>query len=103
MRRKSQREELNDMMVRPIPKKKIGIVHLEMVKESKSLYGTSRFRSAEELVEMIRPLYERAHREMVLVVALNAQLEIQALEIAAVGTLNACYVDMREIFKLRNL
>ena len=100
MRRKSQREELNDMMVRPIPKKKIGIVHVEMVKESKSLYGTSRFRSAEELVEMIRPLYERAHREMVLVVALNAQLEIQALEIAAVGTLNACYVDMREIFKL---
>ena len=33
MRRKSQREELDDMMVRPIPKKKIGIVHLEMVKE----------------------------------------------------------------------
>jgi len=27
-------------------------------------------------------------------------LEIQALEIAAVGTLNACYVDMKEIFKL---
>ena len=42
MRRKSQREELDDMMVRPIPKKKIGIVHLEMVKESRSLYGTSR-------------------------------------------------------------
>lgn len=100
MRRKSQREELDDMMVRPIPKKKIGIVHLEMVKESRSLYGTSRFHSAEELVKMIRPLYERAHREMVLVLALNTQLEIQALEIAAVGTLNACYVDMREIFKL---
>ena len=100
MKRKSQKEELDDMMARPIPKKKIGIVHLEMVKESKSLYGTSRFHNAGELVEMVQPLYERAHREMVMVLALNTKLEIQALEIAAVGTLNACYVDMREIFKL---
>ena len=29
-------------MKRPIPKKKIGIVHLEMVKESRSLYGMKR-------------------------------------------------------------
>ena len=100
MRRKSQKEELHDMMMRPIPKKKIGIVHLEMVKESRSLYGTSRFHNAEELVQMVRPLYEKAHREMVMVLAMNSKLEIQALEIAAVGTLNACYVDMKEIFKL---
>lgn len=100
MRRKSQKEELNDMMERPIPRKKIGIVHLEMVKEGRSLYGTSRFHNAEELVQMVQPLYEKAHREMVLVVALNTKLEIQALEIAAVGGLNACYVDMRDIFKL---
>lgn len=100
MRKKSQKEELNDMMERPIPRKKIGIVHLEMVKEGRSLYGTSRFHNAEELVQMVQPLYEKAHREMVLVVALNTKLEIQALEIAAVGGLNACYVDMRDIFKL---
>lgn len=100
MRRKCQEEELEDMMLRPIPKKKIGIVHLEMVREGKCLYGTSRFHTAKEVVEMVRPLYVKAHREMVLVLAMNARLEIQALEIAAVGSLNACYVDMREIFKL---
>lgn len=37
MRKKSQKEELNDMMERPIPRKKIGIVHLEMEKEGRSL------------------------------------------------------------------
>lgn len=100
MRKTTQKEQLDAMMCRPIPKKKVGIVHLEMVKDSKCLYGTSRFHTAEELVEMIRPMYEKAHQEMVLVCTTNTKLEIQAVGIVAVGGLNACYVDTKDVFKL---
>lgn len=100
MRKMSQKERLDAMLDRPIPKKKVGIVHLEMVKESRRLYGTSRFRTPEEAAEMVMPMFERAHREMVLVMTMDSKLEIQAAEIAAVGGLNYCYIDMKEIFKL---
>ncbi len=99
MREKTQKEKLEDMLKRPIPKKKIGIVHLEMVKESRCLYGMRRFTDPKEAVETIRPLYERADREMLLIMSLNAKLEPQAVEIAAVGGLEVCTLDVRSIFK----
>lgn len=100
MREKSQKEQLERMMKRPIPKKKVGIVRLEMVKESRCLYGTKKFRKPEEAAEMIRPLLRAADREMLVVLALNSQMEPQALEIVAVGGLNHCYVDARDIYKM---
>ena len=100
MQKVSQKAALDEIMARPIPRKKIGIVHLEMVRESRCLYGMKRFQTAEEAAEMVRPLFEKAHREMVAVLTLNTKLEIQALEIAMVGGLNCCYVDIKELFKL---
>lgn len=43
MRKVSQEEQLEDITRRPIPKKKVGIVHLQIVKESRVLYGMRRF------------------------------------------------------------
>ena len=40
---------------------------------------------------------------MVLVLSLNTKLEPQAIEIAAVGGLNSCVVDVKNIFKHSNL
>lgn len=64
MRSKTQEEQIQGMLDRPIPKKKVGIVHLEMVKESRSLYGMKRIDSPKAAAEMVRPLFERADREM---------------------------------------
>ena len=100
MQKVSQKAVLDDMMARPIPRKKIGIVHLEMVRESRCLYGMKRFRTSTEVAEMVRPLFDKAHRERVAVLTLSTKLEVQALEIAMVGGLNCCYVDMKELFKL---
>ena len=86
-------------MLRPIPKKKISVVHLSMVKESRCLYGMNRFHEASEAVELVRPLLQTADREMVLVMSLNSRLEPIALEIAAVGSLLCCTVDMRDLYK----
>ena len=92
------KEQMEGMMKRPIPKKKIGIIRLRMVKES-SLYGMKRFSQPWEAVELVRPLFGMADREMVVVMSLSTKLEPLALEVAAVGWINACSVDVRDIFK----
>ena len=99
MRQESDEKRVEDMMKRPIPKKRIGIVRLQMVKERRTLYGMRRFVSAEEAVEMVRPLVEMADREMVLVLSLNNRLEPMAMEIAAVGGMTACHVEVGSVFK----
>lgn len=73
------------MTKRPIPKKKVGIVHLQIVKESRVLYGMRRFTNPQEAVDMVKPLLRKADREMVLALSLNTKLEPQAVEIVAVG------------------
>lgn len=79
--------------------KKVGIVHLEMVKEERSLYGLERFSKPEEIVDMVRPLLERSDREMVVVVSLSIKLEPLAVEVVAIGGLDACTLDVKNIFK----
>ena len=99
MRSKTQEEQIQGMLDRPIPKKKVGIDHQEMVKESRSLYGMKRIDSPKAAAEMVRPLFERADREMMVVLSLDSRMEPMALEIAAVGGLNSCAVDMKSVFK----
>ncbi|MBT9787885.1 DNA repair protein RadC [Clostridium sp. MCC344] len=96
---KLQRRALEDMMKRPIPRKWVGIVRLQMVREGKVLYGTKRFTSAVEAVEMVRPMFSQADREMMLVMSVNAKLEPMAVEIVAVGGVDSCAVDVKNIFK----
>lgn len=75
MNRGLQDKRIEDMMERPIPRKKVGIVHLQMVKESRTLYGMGRFTEPGRAVRMIAPLVEKADREMVMALSLNTKLE----------------------------
>ncbi|MGL5436942.1 MAG: YqaJ viral recombinase family protein [Lachnospiraceae bacterium] len=95
-----QKEQINEMFKRPIPKKRIGIIRLEMVKEDKVLYGMRRFSKPEEIADMIRPLVLKSDREMILVLSLDCKLQPMALEIVAVGGVDCCAVDIKN---LRNL
>lgn len=99
MKNNTQKEQLERMMKRPIPKKKVGIIRLQMVKESRILYGMNRFTQPYEAVQTVKPIFAMADREMLVVMSLNTKVEPQALEIASVGGLNACSVDIRDIFK----
>lgn len=99
MRKQSSEAIVEGMMQRPIPKKKVGIVHLEMVKEGRALYGMERFSSPKATAEAVRPLVERANREMFLVLSLDARLAPMALEIVAVGSGNACYIDAKDVYR----
>lgn len=99
MREKTQKEKLEDLMKRPIPRKWVGIVHLNMVKEGRGLYGMKRFCSPEDAVDLVRPMLKQADRELFLVVSMDRKLEPLAIEIAAVGGIAGCHVDVRNIFK----
>ena len=99
MKKATQREILENMMKRPIPKKKVGIIRLEMIKEGRCLYGMERFNDPEMAADMIRPLVGRSGREMFLVMSLDVKLTPLALEIVTVGSVNACFVDMKDVFR----
>lgn len=95
----AQEKKIVDMMKRPSPKKNVSIIHLQMVKEDRTLYGMKCFSSPLEAVEAVKPLFDLADREMVLVMSLNAKLEPMAAEVAAVGGVSMCSVDVKNIFK----
>ena len=99
MKNSSQKEQLEGMMKRPILKKKVGIIRLQMIKESRTLHGMKRFSQPREAVDTVKPLFAMADRELMLVMSLNTRLEPMAVEIVAVGGLNTCSVDSRDIFK----
>ena len=99
MSEKYQKRVLEDLMKRPIPRKWIGIVKLQMVREGKVLYGTRRFTSAVDAVSMVRPIFAQSDREMMVVMSVNTRLEPLALEIVAVGGVDSCNVDIKNIFK----
>ena len=75
MNEELQKRAIEDMMKRPIPRKRVEVVKLQMIREGKILYGTRRFTSAEGAVEAVRPMLSKTDREMMLVMSVNAKLE----------------------------
>lgn len=99
MKKKNQKELLEDMMLRPIPKRKVGVVRLQMVKERTLFYDARNLVDPETAVELVKPLFDMADREMMLVVSLTTKMEPLAVEIAAVGGINVCGIDIKDVFK----
>lgn len=99
MKRESQEQQIISMMKRPIPKKKVGIIKLKMVREGTALYGMDRFHEAREAVDTVQSLFQYSDREMLVVMSLDTALTPIAVEIIAVGSINVCGVEMREVFK----
>lgn len=99
MKKRAKQKELENIVNESIVNKPVGIIQLKMVRESRSLYGTDPFTSPAKAVELVKPLFTTADREMVVVMSLTAKLEALAVEIVAVGGLDACYIDTRNIFK----
>lgn len=76
-----------------------GIIHLEMIREDRCLYGMRRFNNPRDAVEMIRPLFYQLDREIMVVLSLDAKNTPVAVEVVAVGGIDNCMVDVRNIFK----
>ena len=94
-----QKKQLENMMKEPHPGKRVGIVRLCMLKEERALYGMEQITRAEQAVDMVSPLLMMADRELMVVMSLSVNMEPLAVEVAAVGGLAGCQVDVRNIFK----
>ncbi len=95
----NKQEEVVQLIKNPVPKKRVGIIKTQIVKEGSLLYEVRRFKTPREAVGLVKGLFEYADREMMVVVSLNAKNTPLAVEIVSVGTVNSCLVQIREIFK----
>lgn len=96
---KMQKEKIMDMLRQPAVGKRVELIRLQVVRESRGLCGVRRFTGPQEAADMIRPLISTSDRELFLVMSMNTKIEPMAVEIVSVGTLNACLIEMREVFK----
>lgn len=78
---------------------KVGVIRLEMVREWDLSYGVKPLTTPDIAAAMMKPLLEKADKEMFVVMSLNTKLEPMAAEIVAIGTVNSCAVSTRETFK----
>lgn len=99
MRNQTQEQQIIYMMKRPIPKKKVGIIKLKMIRKATAIYGTRPFNNPEEAVKMMQPLFEYSDREMMVVLSLDASANPLAIETAAVGRLCTSSINPRNLFK----
>lgn len=99
MKELSKKDCLADIMKHPARKKKVGIIKLQMIRESPALYGLDQFSDASGVVQMMRAVFQNAPREMMVVMSLDTKITPLAVEIVAVGNINVCGVDIAELFK----
>lgn len=95
----NKENEIKDMMKNPTTKRRVGIIKTQIVREGSMLYGNRRINTPLDAVELVKDIFWYADREMMVVVSLDSKNAPLALEIVSVGTVNACLVSMREIFK----
>lgn len=77
----------------------VSIVRLQMIKESRSLYGMGEMNGPEEAARLVHPLFLGTDREILVVLSLDVRRKPLAAEVVAVGGLNQCVVDIRNLFK----
>lgn len=95
----NKENELIEMMKKPEPRKRVGIIKTQIIREGSMLYGSRRINKPEEAVDLVKSIFRYSDREMMVVVSLDSKNAPLALEIVSVGTVNSCLVQMRELFK----
>lgn len=93
------KRKVEGLMKSPEKNNYIGIVKLRMTRVKKYLYNGERLNSPSKAADFIRPLFQMADREMLVVVSMNVGLEPLAIEVAAVGGMSSCDIDVKNIFK----
>lgn len=77
----------------------IPLVQLSVVREKNLLYHGEKLGTPQGAAAFIRPLLQYADREYVIVCCADSKMQPVSVEIAAIGSLDACIVEPREIFK----
>ena len=76
------------------------VVRLQVIRERSIEYGCGTVDNPQKAAELVRDLFlENADREYLVVCCLDTKLKPLSVEIAAIGSLNQCIVNPRDIFK----
>lgn len=97
MTRITQREEVNKLKLEA--GYQTSIIHLKIVQEANSLYGMKSFDTPNMAANLVAKLVADTDRELFLVMSLNAALQPIAVEVVAMGGIDSCCVDLRNVFK----
>lgn len=92
-------QELKEFFHQPVVGNSINIVRMQLVKESSFEYSFPRFTTPKDVVDMTYPFFEGCDREMTAVISLNGNGRPIAFQMIGVGTVNACIMSARDIFK----
>ena len=77
----------------------VNLVRLEMIKEKEIAYSKRKIVTSKDLAQLGFELIARADREMLVVVCMDVRLCINAIHVAAIGSLNLFQVQPREVYK----
>lgn len=94
-----EKKGLQQLLAEPETYKKVGIIRLKMVREETCIYGKKKIATAKDSVDMVKQLFAHIDREMMVVVSFSTAMEPLAIEVVAIGGLDACYIDVKNVFK----
>lgn len=80
-------------------KRKIQIVHLQMIKDTEIIYGGMKLENAEEAAKLVKRFLGDVDRECLVVCATDAKMKPVHLQLVAMGAINYCPVSVPELFK----
>lgn len=81
-------------------KEEISIVHLQIVKDSQVPYGKMMLDAPEKATKIMRDFLGDVDREHVVICCVDNHLKPTYIQIAGIGTINACLISVPEIFKM---
>lgn len=90
---------MNRNDARKIPKKRIDLVRIKMVKEGSVLYENRRIGSPDDAVGIVRDFLCDEDRERVIAIYLNTKNEPTAIHTVSIGNINTSIVHPREVMK----
>ncbi len=93
------KQELKELFHHPVIGNSVNIVRMQQVKENSFEYSFPRFTTPKDVVDMTYTFFEGCDREMTAVISLNGNGTPIAFQIIGVGTVNACIMSARDIFK----
>jgi len=85
-------------IIKSIPKR-VSIVELKLHKTDKSLLFWDDMDSPENVYRMVKPVVENEHREIIMVISVNAKSVPLAVEIVAIGGTSLASFDAKNMFK----
>lgn len=88
-----------ELMSKPVVRKRVPLVHLQMIRDRNMLIGMRRFTTPDGAADSVKELFKYADRELLVVMGVDSKQVPTYIEIAAIGGVSACVVDMRIIFR----